>query len=330
MSKTVFLGCGTGRCGTTSLAKLLASCEDAVCTHERRPVLPWVFDEELFQERVTYFSQSSASLVGDVSYFYLPYLEHFIHIFPQMKIVCLERDRQEVIESFMWKTGWHHHWYEHDGKDWVKYPLWDVTYPKYDIPDKAQAIGAYWDDYYQKIRLIAKKYPEKVQIFEMDILNTQQGQQRIFDFLEIPAMHRRYQAKPQYNVRTWTDRSLTKEEVYTWRRRISLASQDIEALIPPDATYILVDQEQVRGDLVPDRRRIVPFLEHDGLYWGLPSDDVTAIRELERLRRAGASFMAFAWPAFWWFDHYRELYGYLCSTYRCIWKNDQLIVFDLR
>jgi len=69
-------------------------------------------------------------------------------------------------------------------------------------------------------------------------------------------------------------------------------------LIPPDETFILVDEEQLRP-LMP-HRRVLPFLERDGAYWGPPADDVTAIRELERLRAAGARQIAFAWPCFWW------------------------------
>jgi hypothetical protein len=42
----------------------------------------------------------------------------------------------------------------------------------------------------------------------------------------------------------------------------------------------------------------VPLVEREGQYWGSPADDAAAIEELERLRRAGAGFAAFAWPAF--------------------------------
>lgn len=332
MSKTIFLGCGTGRCGTTSLAKLLASCEDTVCTHERRPVLPWVFDEELFQERVTYFSQlqSSASLVGDVSYFYLPYLEHFIRIFPQMKIVCLERDRQEVIDSFMWQTQYWNHWYNHDGKEWLEDNIWDVTYPKYDIPDKPKAIGAYWDDYRKQIRLIAKTYPKNVQIFRMDILSTLEGQKKIFDFLSVPEKNRRYQEKRRHNARTLTNRFSTKDEAIDWMRRLPLAIQDIAALIPSGDTFILVDQESIREDLPTNRHHVIPFLERDGMYWGLPFDDTIAIHELERLRQSGVSFIVFGWPAFWWFDYYSQFHHYLLTKLSCVLRNDRLVVFDLR
>ena len=58
--------------------------------------------------------------------------------------------------------------------------------------------------------------------------------------------------------------------------------------------------------------------------------DLAAIRELERLRQAGASFMVFAWPAFWWLDYYARFRRHLRSRFRCALENDRLIAFDLR
>ena len=59
------------------------------------------------------------------------------------------------------------------------------------------------------------------------------------------------------------------------------------ALIPPGDTFILVDHEVFRDELAIGRRAM-PFLERDGEYWGPPPDDLTAIQELERLRRSGS------------------------------------------
>ncbi len=60
-------------------------------------------------------------------------------------------------------------------------------------------------------------------------------------------------------------------------------------------------------------RRFLPFLEKQGAYWGSPPDDTTAIVELERMRQGEARFIAFAWPAFWWLDHYGKFQEYLRS-----------------
>ena len=101
-------------------------------------------------------------------------------------------------------------------------------------------------------------------------------------------------------------------------------------MIPRGATFILVDDGQCGGGDLAAERHVLPFLERDGQHWGAPPDDVTAIRELERLRRSGASFLIFAWPAFWWLDCYAEFSGYVRAQFQCLLANERLVVFDLR
>jgi len=114
-----------------------------------------------------------------------------------------------------------------------------------------------------------------------------------------------------------------------WTDSLEKAKHDLAGLIPNGISFILVDECQW-GSEIPTGRRAIPFLERDGQYWGRPPDDETAIRELERLRGSGASFIVFAWPAFWWLDYYAGFSRYLHSKFRCVLRNDRLIVFDLR
>jgi len=90
-----------------------------------------------------------------------------------------------------------------------------------------------------------------------------------------------------------------------------------------------VDEDQWRPSL-ENGRRIFPFTEHAGQYWGPPADDETAIRELDRLRGEGAELMAFARPAFWWLDQYAGLRDHLRAHFPCVLENERLVVFDLR
>ena len=62
---------------------------------------------------------------------------------------------------------------------------------------------------------------------------------------------------------------------------------------------------------------------------GTPPDDPTAIGELERLRRSVASFMVFAWPAFWWLESCTSLREHRRSKFRCVLENERLVAFDL-
>jgi SAM-dependent methyltransferase len=114
-----------------------------------------------------------------------------------------------------------------------------------------------------------------------------------------------------------------------WRQRAKLAAQELSELLPAGETFILVDEGKWGADGVVPGHGHVPFLERDGQYWGVPPDDETAIKEMERLRQSGARYMVFAWPAFWWLDYYSGLRRYLRAQFRCIHGNESLMVFDL-
>jgi hypothetical protein len=109
-----------------------------------------------------------------------------------------------------------------------------------------------------------------------------------------------------------------------------LVRKELEALMSPDKSFILVDQDWWRGTDILEGLKPIPFLERDGQYWGLPPDDETAIREFERLRKMGATFIVFGFPAFWWLDYYSEFHKYLRSNFHCVMENDRVVVFDLQ
>jgi hypothetical protein len=109
---------------------------------------------------------------------------------------------------------------------------------------------------------------------------------------------------------------------------LDLAAQDLAEIIALDQAVIIVGEELRQRISVG--RRTMPFLELRGEYWGKPSDDETAIRELERLRGSGSDFIAFAWTAFWWLDQYPGFARHLESRYRKSVSNDRLVLVDLR
>ncbi|MDZ8135532.1 MAG: glycosyltransferase family A protein [Nostoc sp. DedQUE04] len=114
----------------------------------------------------------------------------------------------------------------------------------------------------------------------------------------------------------------------SWSERLRIAMQEITSVIPAGKRLILVDENQLGCEILPQFDAL-PFLEHEGQYWGAPLNDEIAIRELERMRQTGASFMLIAWPAFWWLDYYSGLRNYLSSNFCRVLDNSRLIVFDL-
>jgi len=117
--------------------------------------------------------------------------------------------------------------------------------------------------------------------------------------------------------------------VADWMQRLKRAIDALRNSIPENSTVILVNDDQwgCEGKALPSLR-LIPFLERDGCYWGTPADDTEALRELSRLQKAGAKYIAVAWNAFWWLEHYREFHLQL-RRYRCVLSNDDLIIFQL-
>lgn len=113
-----------------------------------------------------------------------------------------------------------------------------------------------------------------------------------------------------------------------WTDDAYVAKLELLAL-QPRGRVILVDNEACLAPMF-DAAPFVPFLEKSGRYWGPPPDDETAISELERLRSAGAEYIAFTWPAFWWLDYYVAFGEYLSANFAVTLVNGRLRVFDLR
>jgi hypothetical protein len=114
-----------------------------------------------------------------------------------------------------------------------------------------------------------------------------------------------------------------------WLYAMHSAIRELADLLPVGATYILVDQDEWGSGAILAGRDAIPFTERNGIYWGPPASDVVAINELERLRAAGAGYVVFAYPSFWWLDFYSHFSHYLRSTYPVMKQSRYLIVFDL-
>ncbi|MEA2093020.1 MAG: hypothetical protein U9P11_00480, partial [Pseudomonadota bacterium] len=114
-----------------------------------------------------------------------------------------------------------------------------------------------------------------------------------------------------------------------WQAMLDLASKELDHIIPPGSNLILVDDDCIGTQMI-NGRKITPFIERGGQYYGRPPDDVVAVNEFNRLHEAGAAFMAFVWPAHWWLDNFPGLNDHLRSRFRCILQNDRLVVFDLQ
>lgn len=184
----MIIGCGTGRCGSKSLAGLLE------INHELKPLLPWYYRESLYEKKWKQLLKEG----GDVSMSYLNYLPKFIEDH-NAKVVCMMRDKQETIDSFMRKSARNNHWMNHDGERWEYDPVFDDVFPTMEADSKRDAIADYWDLYYDRAEKLLKKYPDNIAIFNIETLNSKKGQDKIFNFAEIPEDQRNYKVGIKLN-----------------------------------------------------------------------------------------------------------------------------------
>lgn len=237
----IIIGLGSGRTGTASQAKLIGDQQDAICFHELNPtcaahkvnpqsVLNTINE---FQRIIdggdkrllsvdysrkrsvdTYNAllarESNPRIMGDIAYYYLTYVDDILAINPDVKFVCIKRDKQQTVDSWMQKSSIHrwpslwladrikslltrtpfheskNFWQEHDGSRWQLDPVWDNTFPNFEAPTKREAIEKYWDWYYQEAAATEQRHPGSFRIFDISALSNREGQREILAFCGIP------------------------------------------------------------------------------------------------------------------------------------------------
>lgn len=237
----IVIGLGSGRSGTASLAQLLNHQRDTLCFHELNPscvrftgtpqpilntidefqaildggepsrltvdlgrvVAARAYDELCRMQRVR--------VIGDVAFYYLTYVEEIVARNANVRFICLKRERQATIESWVKKaaiTRWRskriadrlaswitrepyytsrNFWIEHDGSVWQPDPVWDKCFPKFVARDVRDAIGQYWDMYLAEAARLAALLPDVFRIVETKCLNDREVQRELLAFCGIQA-----------------------------------------------------------------------------------------------------------------------------------------------
>lgn len=193
-SQCVVLGIGAGQCGLNLLAEILGQQPSSRITLEQRPLLSWkqLPGRPGIKERLARWAkQYQEHLVGDVAPFYLPYVEEAIGACPEIKVVCLERPRDEIVAGFCRQNDQHfsvptNHWSANPGPEWSHDPLWSHTFPKYDTPDRVEALRRYCSDYYEHASILADRYPGNFLLIDTEVLTSADGVRRVLDFVGVP------------------------------------------------------------------------------------------------------------------------------------------------
>lgn len=219
MKKQLIIGLGSGRCGTTSLYKLLNSQKNSFICHESKPLLTWIFDEKKIDNKLKKILSKDKKYIGDVASYYLQYIEHIISKNPSTKFIILKRPKEEVVKSFINKTKFLNFF---KWNLWIRKPKkkenkWSKMFPKYNLNSKEEAIAKYWEEYYSKADKLIKKYPLNIKIFNTSDLNSEQKVKEILDFCNISAKDKRI----KYGIKV----NKTKE-LFFWTKYLFLWRAD--------------------------------------------------------------------------------------------------------
>lgn len=162
MTKLI-IGCGTGRCGSTSLSKLFESCNNThvahycIITHEAT----WTgINIALKPKYIISISPNHIDKMTDI-----------ILKYPDVKIICLKRNQIATVNSFL-NVG----------------TLFTI-----------EELMEMWEEYYQKSEILEKEYPDNFQIFDVEILNSEEGQKQLFSWAEIKEQDRYYMEDCWFN-----------------------------------------------------------------------------------------------------------------------------------
>ena len=180
--RQVIIGLGSGRCGTMSLAHLFDIQDGCGCTHEEyntdRLSLRWKDDLFVLPYAVINLLLNYEETVGDVGWYWLNYVPFIVGYIPNVRFVCLQRDRDETIDSYRRRRDNQIAMFGPDGANSPMFPM----YQQYDNIPPDEKLALYYDEYYAQAESHEKFYPNNFRIFSIENLNTEEGQKEILDF----------------------------------------------------------------------------------------------------------------------------------------------------
>ena len=165
----LLVGIGTGRCGTHSLAELLAQQPATTALHQPEPCLPWHVDHGWYHHVRELIDDTSADVVALVAWYYLNYVELFLRDY-DARVICLQRDRATTIASIDRLTPEFDHWSNRPAR---ANPTTEYRhlFPSYDVNDKQEALGRYYDEYYRRAAEFHHVHPDRFRMMATEELN---------------------------------------------------------------------------------------------------------------------------------------------------------------
>ena len=107
------------------------------------------------------------------------------------------------------------------------------------------------------------------------------------------------------------------------------AAQDIDRIVGPLDVCVLIDEGGLPEGFDPTCT-LVPFMEREHGYAGLPTDSDRAIEEFMRLIDRAITHVIVTWACFWWCDFYDGLFVHVNEEFTLTEETDAVLVFGRR
>ena len=224
MNKQLIISIGTGRSGSVFLSSFLSEQKNVLVLHEGRlekekirKLIKWENDETELFNWIEYLLNYDENLkfIGDTGMYFLPYIDKIIHKYPNVKIIGLEREKEDVVTSFLKKTEGRNHWYSHNGNGWEIDNRWDPCFPKYQIREKRKAIEKYYDDYISTTNDLKLRYPNNIKIWNLSSFNSSKTKNEILDFISYDN-NRTIEKEFKKNTKLKSQRELILKKIKEW------------------------------------------------------------------------------------------------------------------
>ncbi|MGH7175175.1 MAG: hypothetical protein ACREGR_02365, partial [Minisyncoccia bacterium] len=155
----LIIGLGSGRSGSTSLARFFSEQPDSFFCHEGaydRPrflrytfghSLSWDIDDAEFEKWLAGLTRAAgdAKYFGDCALYLLPYTERILAARPEARFICIKRERAATVRSLLRANAGVNPWQKSPAG---KQNRWERIFPKFEGVSREEAAIRYWDLYY--------------------------------------------------------------------------------------------------------------------------------------------------------------------------------------
>lgn len=119
-------------------------------------------------------------------------------------------------------------------------------------------------------------------------------------------------------------------KTHSWFHKVSQAIKLLKATVPVNSCIILVDEGKLGITKKLETFKIFHLMEIDGVYSGVPADSEAAIAAITTLHKKGAEYLVFIWSSYWWLEYFERMKKFLNEHFRCSFKNDNILIYNLR